>query len=77
MAHLPLDDSTRAALEALSRRLGRSPEEIASRAIKDAVRDTEVLLDAIEEAKTQADEGRTMTLDEWRERKRRQRDTKV
>ena len=63
---LALDDETRNALNALSRRMKRSPEEIAAGAIRDAVRDTEALFAALEHSTAQADRGETMTLEEWR-----------
>ncbi|MDP2346082.1 MAG: hypothetical protein Q8O67_34410 [Deltaproteobacteria bacterium] len=73
---LPLDVETRAALEALSRRMKRSPEQIAADAVRDVVRDTEALLTAIEVAKGQADNGETITLGEWRDHlKQRNRPT--
>ena len=73
LTDLALDDDTRNALEALSRRMKRSPEEIASQAIREVVRDTELLLSAVEEAKAQVDAGNTMTIDEWRALKRQRR----
>jgi predicted transcriptional regulator len=68
---LNLDDATRVALAALSRRMKRTPEQIAAEAIREVVRDTEALLSAIEASVAQADAGSTMTLDEWRAFKRR------
>jgi predicted transcriptional regulator len=59
------------ALAALSRRMKRTPEQIAAEAIREVVRDTEALLSAIEASVAQADAGSTMTLDEWRAFKRR------
>jgi len=70
---LVLDDETRSALEALSRRMKRTPEQIATEAIRGVVHDTDALLTAIEESKAQADAGNTMTLDEWRALKRQRR----
>ena len=70
---LSLDDDTRSALEALSRRMKRSPADIASEAIREVVRDTEAMLSAVEEAKAQADAGNTMTVEEWRALKRQRR----
>jgi predicted transcriptional regulator len=68
---LNLDDATRVALAALSRRMKRTPEQIAAEAIREVVRDTEALVSAIETSVAQADAGSTMTLDEWRAFKRR------
>ncbi len=73
LTDLALDDDTRTALEALSRRMKRSPEEIASEAIREAVRDTEAMLASIEEAKAQADAGDTMSIDQWRALKKSRR----
>ncbi len=70
---LALDDDTRSALEALSRRMKRTPADIVSEAIREVVRDTDALLSTIEEAKAQADAGDTMTIEEWRALKRQRR----
>ena len=70
---LTLDENTRSALEALSRRMKRSPAEIASEAIREVVRDTEAMLSAIESSRAEADAGETMTLEEWRTLKRQRR----
>lgn len=64
---LPLDLETRKALDAMSRRMRRSPEAIAADAVRDAVRDTEEMLAAIKRADQQIESGETMTLDEWRQ----------
>ena len=70
---LALDADTRSALEALSRRMKRTPADIASEAIREVVRDTAALLSTIEDAKAQADAGNTMTVEAWRVLKRQRK----
>lgn len=60
---LPLDDATRSALEALSRRLNQSSEELAARAVRNFVADAEAFIGAAETGLADATAGRTVDSD--------------
>jgi predicted transcriptional regulator len=67
---LPLDDATRLALDALSRRLNRTPEELAARAVRDIVADTTALIAAAERGLADVKAGRTIdgdAMERWLE----------
>ena len=67
---LPLDEAARTALEALSRRLNRSPEVLAARAVRNIVADTEALLRAGERGLADVRAGRTVdgdAMEKWLE----------
>jgi predicted transcriptional regulator len=71
LTELDLTAETLRALEALALRMKRTPQQVASDAVKEFVVDTQAMIAAVDEAKADVDEGRTMTLDQWRAKKQR------